>query len=176
MKSEKFLQFNGKNIFFQSYDGQFWIAIKPICEVLGVDYSRQLRTLKSDENLGQLWSLQTMVGADKKLREMVSLPEKYVYGWIFSLQSQSKELRDYKMECYDILFNYFHGTITNRKKILEKKVSVESRILEAKHELLKSEAYVKVQELQKTNREIGKALKKNDQTVMEEISFTYEKN
>lgn len=41
---EKFLQFNGKTIYFQSYDGQFWIAIKPICEILNVNYNRSFGT------------------------------------------------------------------------------------------------------------------------------------
>ena len=45
---EKFLQFNGKTIYFQSYDGQFWIAIKPICEVLNVSYNPQVLALKND--------------------------------------------------------------------------------------------------------------------------------
>lgn len=90
---EKFLQFNGKTIFFQSYDGNFWIAIKPICEVLNVNYNRQLLTLKSDEFLGSAYSLQDMqVQSDNGIwqtRKMVCLPEKYIYGWIFSLQSNS---------------------------------------------------------------------------------------
>ncbi len=37
---QKFLEFNGKNIIFLNVDGTYWIALKPICEALGVDYVR----------------------------------------------------------------------------------------------------------------------------------------
>ena len=89
MKSQKFLQFNGKTIFFQAYDGQFWIAIKPICEALNLEYTRQFKNLKEDEILNQLLAEQPMVGADNRIRKMVSLPEKYIYGWLFSINSSS---------------------------------------------------------------------------------------
>ena len=60
----KFLEFNGKTLVFIAVDLQYWIALKPICEILGINFSRQLRTLKEDPIFGQLWSLQTIVAAD----------------------------------------------------------------------------------------------------------------
>lgn len=60
----KFLQFNGRNIYFQSVDGEFYIAIKPICEALELEYTRQFKNLKEDKILGQLLAEQPMVGAD----------------------------------------------------------------------------------------------------------------
>lgn len=165
---EKFLKFNGKTIFFQSYDGNFWIAIKPICEVLNVDYSRQLRTLKSDEVLGDVWSLQTMHDTKNRLQKMASLPEKYIYGWIFSLQSNSPELKSYKKECYDILYNHFHGAITGRKELLKKKVELDIELIKAENELLENPAYMKIQDLKKQQSEVSKGLKNNDNLVIKE--------
>ena len=180
MKTEKFLQFNGKTIYFQSFDGQFWIAIKPICEILNVNYNRSFQNLKEDEILGQLFAKQQMVGADNRLREMVSLPEKYIYGWIFSLQSKSEELRKYKMECYDILYNYFHGTITGRKELLKKKVEIDIELTKAENELIENPAYIKIQELKKKQSEVNKGLKNNDQKVIQEtitlFNYTQENN
>ena len=42
---KKFLEFNGKSIHFLSAGGEYWIALKPICEVLEVDYSSQLTNI-----------------------------------------------------------------------------------------------------------------------------------
>ncbi len=169
---QKFLQFNGKTIFFQSYDGNFWIAIKPICEVLNVNYNRQLLTLKSDEFLGSAYSLQDMqVQSDNGIwqtRKMVCLPEKYIYGWIFSLQSNSPELKSYKKECYDILYNHFHGAITGRKELLKKKVELDIELIKAENELLENPAYMKIQDLKKQQSEVSKGLKNNDNLVIKE--------
>lgn len=176
MKSNKFLQFNGKTIFFQSFDGEFWIAIKPICDVLNVDYSRQLRTLKSDDTLSGVWSLQTMHDSTNRLQKMACLPEKYVYGWIFSLQSQSEELKKYKIECYDLLFNYFHGTITGRKELLKQKIEVDVEISHAENLLQESEEYKNLVKFKKIQTDISKSLKKNDRKALQEIRdlFNYE--
>lgn len=169
MKSEKFLQFNGKNIFFQTYDGQFWIAIKPICEALNVHYNRQLLTMKSDDFFGDVYSLQDMHDSKNRLQKMICLPEKYIYGWILSLQSQSPELKAYKKECYDILYNYFHGTITGRTELLKKKIEVDLEFSKAQNSLLGTVEFLKIQELKKQKAEVVKSLKNNDQKAEKEI-------
>ena len=78
---DNFLLFDGKKISMLLEDGQWWIAIKPICQVLKVDYIRQFKNLKSDEDYNELLSEQTMVGADGKLRKMTCLPERYTYAY-----------------------------------------------------------------------------------------------
>jgi antirepressor protein len=120
-QTKKFLEFNGKAIYFLAKEGQFWIALKPICKALGIDYIAQFKAAKRDKILGQLLSEQTMTGADNKLYKMVSLPEKYIYGWLFSIQSSSPELLEFKRECYEVLFNHFHGGITDRSSHLKNK-------------------------------------------------------
>ena len=69
---KKFLEFNGKVIYFVAADGQYWIALKPICEALGVAWKYQHERLKKDKILGQLSREIGMVAADGKLREMTS--------------------------------------------------------------------------------------------------------
>ena len=116
---QKFLQFNGKNIVFLKVDGTYWIALKPICEALEVDYVRCFKNAKNDPILGPALSKQTMQVSKNglsQLRNVTCIPEEFVYGWIFSLKSESEQLTDYKRTCYSLLFNHFHGTITNRKE------------------------------------------------------------
>lgn len=126
--TKKFLEFNGKTIYFVAADGQYWIAIKPICEALGVDYERQRKNLKEEEILAQLPSEQAVVAADNKLRKMLCLPEFYIYGWIFNIQSASPELLKYKWECYRVLYDYFHGAIIGRKSLLREKAKLKIEI------------------------------------------------
>ena len=66
----RFLEFEGKRIDVLLADGTWHIAVRPICEVLNVDYHRQYKNLQDDEILGQLLSKQTTVGADGRMREM----------------------------------------------------------------------------------------------------------
>lgn len=48
---KKFLEFNGKVLSFITIDGIVWIAIKPICQALGIQYERQFKNLNSDKIL-----------------------------------------------------------------------------------------------------------------------------
>ena len=163
---KRFLQFNGKNIYFLSANGSWWIAIKPICEALGVNYEQQRKNLKDDKILAQLPCEHTVVAADGKLRKMVCLPEFFVYGWIFSIQSQSKNLTDYKMKCYELLYNYFHGTLTIRNKFLREKVMVEEEIRLAKAELSTDEKFIRFKELESKRIFTKRALDKLDKELV----------
>ena len=169
MKNEtkKFLEFNGSTIFFVAADGQYWIAIKPICEALGVDYERQRKNLKEDKILSQLPSEQTVVAADGKLRKMVCLPEFFIYGWIFSIQSQSEELQKYKLECYRVLYEHFHGTIYGRKNLLGMKAMAQQEMDEV-YNSMKPEDALKLERAQKRINQVNNELRKLDMEIIQE--------
>lgn len=155
---KKFLEFNGKTIYFLAKDGTWWIAIKPICEALNVDYEAQRKAINRDDILSLLPSTQTVVAADNKLREMVCLPEMYIYGWLFSIQSKSEELKQYKLECYKVLYNHFHGTITNRQNLLKKKSQAKikkARLLKELNDSPQLKAYLEAEnEFKTANKEL----------------------
>lgn len=104
-------------------NGEKLVPIKPICEALGVDYSGQLQKLKSNEILGPTMGLSPTVGADEKNREMVCIPFKFVFGWLFTISEKNVNpsivpaLIKYKMECYDALYRNF----TDHTDFLEQK-------------------------------------------------------
>ncbi len=104
-KVRKFLEFNGKSIHFLASDGQFWIAIKPICEVLEVDYSNEIAKIEKSDFLSEHASEHTIVSIDGELQKMVCLPEWIFYGWLFKIESDAPGLLDFKMECFAILNN-----------------------------------------------------------------------
>jgi len=163
---KKYLDFQGKEILFTYADGRYWVAIKPICEALSVDYSRQLRTLKTAKITSQLWSLQTTVAADGKTREMVCLPVKYIYGWIFRLNSNSELLHNFQLKCYEVLYDYFNGAIVKRQKTLSDKTVLETKIAEAEQELKNTDAYKRVEELKSKRKSFNKALKDYDSEII----------
>lgn len=121
----KFLEFNGKTLVFLSKEGEYWIALKPICEALSVNYNRQYQEITNNPVYSQLFAQKQMVAADGKMRKMVCLPEKRIYGWLMSIQSNTPNLVEYKIKCHDILFDYFHGTITGRKELLTQKAKAQ---------------------------------------------------
>lgn len=163
----KFLEFNGKSIHFLAIDGKYWIALKPICEALNVDYIRQFKNLQEDKILGELLSEQTMVAADGKMRKMICLPEFFIYGYIFSIQSQSEELQAYKLECYRILYEFFHGAIVGRKELLTEKAKAQLEKDACMNTLDPDVAY-RLQQAEKKLNQVNRELRDLDLEVIEE--------
>jgi hypothetical protein len=163
----KFLEFNGKTLVFIAVDGEYWIALKPICEALGVNWARQHTNLVSDPIFGQLSTVQGMVGADNKVREMVSLPEKWVYGWLINIQSSSPELQEYKKLCYEVLNDYFHGTITGRKELLSIKAKAQVEIDTVMNGLGANDAII-IDRASKVINQVNARLRALDSDVLEE--------
>ena len=167
MKSiEKFLDFNGGKVYFLAADGQWWIAIKPICEALGVDFERQRKNLKADPILGQLPSVQTVVAVDGKSRKMVCLPEFHVYGWLFKLRSSAEGFEAFQWKCYELLYNYFHGSITDRNKYLKERTTSRAEAAQLRKALGADPNYTRLQELQGRAKSADKALKQLDQDLV----------
>ncbi len=106
-----FLEFEQRTISHIDLHGQFWIAIKPICAVLNVDYKTQFKNVKADPILRKAVGVQKVTAADYKQREMSCLPEFFIYVWILQIQSNSNELMEYKLECARLLYKNFKGAI-----------------------------------------------------------------
>jgi len=142
----KKLEINNRELSMTYVKNQWWLAVKPICEALGVDHTAQFQNIKSDEILGSAYANQHMqVGG--QLREMLCLPEKYIYGWVFSIRSKSPGLIRYRRICYDILYEYFHGVLSQRATVLKEKTLKELEMDELKKEIENSEAYIKLKRL-----------------------------
>lgn len=115
-------------------NGEKRVAIRPICDALGVSVQGQLDRLKEDPILGSTIKPSFMVGADGKEREMQTIPFKYVFGWLFRIDSRNvkEEAREavlkYQMLCYDALYNHF----TNYAEFVEQK----QRAIEAQLEVV----------------------------------------
>jgi len=94
-------------------NGDKRVPIKPICEALGIDVDSQRKKIIEDEIIGPVTVLSTATGSDGKQYDMLTIPFRYVFGWLFTINpknvapdAKEKVLR-YRKECYDILFSYF---------------------------------------------------------------------
>ena len=153
---------NGKEIVMTYNDGRWWIAVRPICEVLNVDYHQQFKNLKSDEILGDVLCNYTTRDSLNRKQEMLCIPEKYVYGWLFSVQSKSPELRTFKLECYDVLYNHFHGAFSERKIVLKEKTLRQLRIEEIRKKVEESPEMKELRQLEYQNKLSTSQLKSLD--------------
>jgi hypothetical protein len=104
-------------------------------------------------------------------RKYTCIPEKFIYGWIFSINSDSKELIEFKKECYELLFNYFNGVIGRRKDLLLGVVEKQIKINELKTELFKNKSYLELLELENDKKSFQNEMKKVDQIVINQTEL-----
>lgn len=154
-KMNKFLEFNGRTIYYLDVNGTNWIAIKPICEVLGVDYNCQYLKITNHKSLSERLTQQKVVAADERIRKMVCLPEKDIYGWVLSINSKSENLAEYKQIFCKVIFDHFNP---RKKKCLDN----DARIAVLKKELQEDPQYQQLQLLLKKKKEIKKKLRELD--------------
>ena len=92
-----------------------YVAIKPISDFLGLEWSSQRLRVQRDEVMKDELRLITTTGADGKQREMVSLPLEYLPGWLFGISPSrvKPELKEkivrYQRECFRILWQAFQS-------------------------------------------------------------------
>lgn len=94
-----------------AFDGEtVYVAIRPICEHLGIAPNNQLEKLRLDDDF-QLVSYH--IGSnDGKIREMVCLPQDQVLGWLYTINSNKV-----KPESRVILSAYRQETTKNSKPL-----------------------------------------------------------
>lgn len=114
-------------------NGEKRVAVRPICDALGIDFSSQLQRLKRDEILSSVVVTITTTGADGKRYEMTTIPFKFVFGWLFTIDtSKVKEeaqaaVLNYKMMCYDALYNHFvrhEEFLEYRQRLIDEKLAI----------------------------------------------------
>src|SRR5258708_220533 len=92
-----------------------YVALKPINDFLGLDWSAQYRRVQRDEVMGDEAKLVTIQAADGKQYDTLSLPLEYLPGWLFGINASrvKPELKDkvirYQRECFRILWQAFQN-------------------------------------------------------------------
>lgn len=163
---KKFLEFNGRAIYFLNEGGQYWVAIRPLCEVLNVSYTWQLRLIKKHRLYRDVYANKPMRDSKNRLQKMVALLEKRIYFWLSQLPIKSDEQFDFAVKCADLMHDYFHGSIAGRQEALLRKAEIQIEKEDIIKELQEDERYQRLQELVAEEMREGKVLKKLDSDLL----------
>jgi len=98
---------------FVDDNNQGFVAIKPICEAIGVAAWRQEEKIKSDTKFSYQHMLST--GADGKQYKMICLPIDEIRGWLYTINNNKVKpevaplLLEFQKEVHKALNLYFNG-------------------------------------------------------------------
>jgi hypothetical protein len=96
-------------------DGTINVALKPICDAIGIHADKAYDSIKKDTILGSKATVRWVLDAKKRKFPMQTLPIEYVHGWLFSIDASKvsaaakPKLLQFKKECYQVLFDHFYG-------------------------------------------------------------------
>lgn len=97
-----------------SVHGAPYVAIRPICDSLGLDWSSQRKRINRDPELGScVVVMTTQLPGDTQARKVVYLPLSRLNGWLFGVDAARvrEDLRErmtwYRSECYGVLARHF---------------------------------------------------------------------
>lgn len=168
--SNQIITVNEKEIIIATLNNEKYVAIKPICGAIGVDFQTQLSKIKEDEILSQLYRLRPITGSDEKVYKMGTIPLKYVFGWLFTINPNNvkpeikENLIDYKKQCYEALFD----TFTKRTSILKEKTNYQIEIEKLEHNWKQTDEYKKIEELKQLQKTASKHLNNLDKNIINE--------
>ncbi|WP_329799964.1 phage antirepressor N-terminal domain-containing protein [Gallibacterium anatis] len=107
------IQFYNRTLTTFEQNNIHYVAMKPICENIGLAWNAQLLRIKRDEVLSQ-GMIVMITPTNGGEQEMVCLPIQYLNGWLFGIDVKrvKPEIREtlitYKRECYQALFDYWN--------------------------------------------------------------------
>ena len=97
-------------------DGQtVLVAMRPICEAIGLDWSSQVKRINRHPVMGSTVVIMTTVAEDGKKRETITIPLSMLNGWLCGIDANrvKPELQatviDYQKHCFDVLYQHFFG-------------------------------------------------------------------
>jgi hypothetical protein len=94
-------------------NGVIHVAMRPICEDIGLDWAAQtvkLNKVRMRFNCCEI----TTVASDGRLRSLLCIPLRKLNGWLFSVNPEKvrPEIRDnliaYQEECFGVLYDHFN--------------------------------------------------------------------
>ena len=113
MNANQIIKFNKQDIPVFFHNNKPYVAMKPICENIGLDWVSQHKRIQRNHVLNSTMVIMTIVAQDGKKREMITLPIGYLNGWLMGIDVNKvkPEIKDtlikYQLECFDVLYNHF---------------------------------------------------------------------
>lgn len=94
-------------------NGERFVAITPVCKILGINPETQKRVIKEHPIYNSTHVLNTGVATDNKEREMLFINFKHFFGWLFGIhpnkvkEDNRENLIKYQAEVCNILYEKF---------------------------------------------------------------------
>ena len=146
--STQTISFNNQSLITVEQNGNYYVAMKPICENIGLAWEPQVLRIKRDEVLSQ-GMIVMIIPTNGGNQNMICLPIEYLNGWLFGIDINrcKPEIRDtlikYKKECYQALHDYWFNGKAERKTTVDDRTGLRNAVnmLVSKKGLIYSDAY-----------------------------------
>lgn len=147
--STQTVSFNNQSLITIEQNGVHYVAMKPICENIGIQWESQYNRIRRDDVLNSVIFIMNMTGSDSKNYQMICLPIEYLNGWLFGIDINrcKPEIRDtlikYKKECYQALHDYWFNGKAERKTTVDDRTGLRNAVnmLVSKKGLIYSDVY-----------------------------------
>lgn len=113
------VNFRGDDLYGFKQDDGVYLALKPMVEAMGLDWSAQLKRVKRDPILSEGMAMMATPFGRGGDQECVAIRLDLINGWLFTIDSSriaSDEVRQrvqtYQRECYQVLNDHFTGKRT----------------------------------------------------------------
>lgn len=115
------IQFHGQPLVTAMISGVAYVAMRPIVENIGIDWSGQMAKLKNQRDKFGCRDISTP--SKGGIQKMLCIPLRKLNGWLFSINPQRvrADIRDkliqYQEECFAVLHEYWtKGEVTKKTK------------------------------------------------------------
>ncbi|CNK70062.1 Phage anti-repressor protein [Yersinia mollaretii] len=115
------VQFHGQSIVTAMVAGVAYVAMRPIVENIGIDWSGQMAKLKNQRDKFGCRDISTP--SKGGVQKMLCIPLRKLNGWLFSINPEKvrADIRDklirYQEECFAVLHEYWtKGEVTKKTK------------------------------------------------------------
>ena len=116
----KLIRFHGTELVtFIDPSGKPFVAVKPICDAIGINANTALKGIRNHPILGPDSAIQHHQVGENQRREYLMVPIEYLNGWLFSIDinkvnpEAQQKLMIYQKECYQVLYNTWFGVNRN---------------------------------------------------------------
>ena len=106
------VDFHGQSLVAVLIDGKPHVAMKPICENIGLQWEAQQKRIQRNPVLNKGMSMMD-IPSNGGIQETLCLPLSKLNGWLFGVdvnrvrEEIKPRLMQYQEECFDVLFRHF---------------------------------------------------------------------
>ena len=107
------ISFHGQTVPVFIQNRQHYVAMRPICENIGIDWEAQRQKIQRNQILNSVACMIKATAADGKNYQTLCLPLEYLNGWLFGVDARRvkpqirERLLQYQRECFQVLAAHF---------------------------------------------------------------------